>query len=89
MSTIINREEVLELSHKATFKGISEKEAVDIISSYFIEKNKPVEYIPTVIQFLSTSGFLGVAFKKILEEYQKKYHICKVIDTNGKIIAIF
>ena len=63
MSTIINREEVLELSHKATFKGISEKEAVDIISSYFIEKNKPVEYIPTVIQFLSTSGFLEVALK--------------------------
>lgn len=89
MSTIINREEVLELSHKAAFKGISEKEAVDIVSSYFIEKNKPVEYIPTVIQFLSTSGFLGVAFEKILEEYQKKYHICKVIDTNGKIIAIF
>lgn len=89
MSTIINREEVLELSHKAAFKGISEKEAVDIVSSYFIEKNKPVEYIPTVIQFLSTSGFLGVAFEKILEEYQKKYHICKVIDTKGKIIAIF
>ena len=89
MSTIINREEVLELSHKATFKGISEKEAVDIISSYFIEKNKPVEYIPTVIQFLSTSGFLEVAFGKILEEYQKKYHICKVIDTDGKTIAIF
>ena len=89
MSIITNREEVLELSHKAAFKGISEKEAVDIVSSYFIEKNKPVEYIPTVIQFLSTSGFLGVAFEKILEEYQKKYHICKVIDTNGKIIAIF
>ena len=89
MSTIINREEVLELSHKATFKGISEKEIVDIVSSYFIEKNKPVEYIPTVIQFLTASGFIGVAFEKILEEYQKKYHICKVIDTNGKIIAIF
>lgn len=89
MSTIINREEVLELSHKATFKGISEKEIVDIVSSYFIEKNKPVEYIPTVIQFLRASGFLGVAFEKILEEYQKKYHICKVIDTKGKIIAIF
>lgn len=89
MSTIINREDVLELSHKATFKGISEKEAVDIVSSYFIEKNKPVEYIPTVIQFLTASGFIGVAFEKILEEYQKKYHICKVIDTNGKIIAIF
>ena len=89
MSTIINREEVLELSHKAAFKGISEKEAVDIVSSYFIEKNKPVEYIPTVIQFLTASGFIGVAFEKILEEYQKKYHICKVIDTNGKTIAIF
>lgn len=89
MSTIINREEVLELTHKATFKGISGQEVVDIVSSYFIEKNKPVEYIPTVIQFLSTSGFLGVAFEKILEEYQKKYHICKVIDTDGKIIAIF
>ena len=89
MSTIINREEVLELSHKATFKGISEKEVVDIVSSYFIEKNKPVEHIPTVIQFLRASGFIGVAFEKILEEYQKKYHICKVIDTNGKTIAIF
>lgn len=89
MSTIINREEVLELSHKATFKGISEKEAVDIVSSYFIEKNKPVEHIPAAIQFLTISGFLGVAFEKILEKYQKKYHICKVIDTNGKIIAIF
>lgn len=89
MSTIINREEVLELSHKATFKGISEQEVIEIVSSYFIEKNKPVEYIPTVIQFLTASGFLGVAFEKILEEHQKKYHICKVIDTNGKIIAIF
>ena len=89
MSTIINREEVLELSHKATFKGISEKEVIEVVSSYCIKKDKPVEYIPTVIQFLATSGFLGVAFEKILEEYQKKYHICKVIDTNGKIIAIF
>ena len=89
MSTIINREEVLELSHKATFKGISEQEVLDIVSSYFIERNKPIEYIPTVIQFLTASGFIEVAFEKILEEYQKKYHICKVIDTNGKIIAIF
>lgn len=89
MNTIINRENVLELSHKATFKGISEKEVADVVSSYLIEKNKPVEYIPTVIQFLSATGFLGVAFEKILEEYQKKYHICKVIDTNGKTIAIF
>lgn len=89
MSTITNREEILELSHKATFRGISEKEVVDIVSSYFIEKNKPVEYIPAAIQFLTVSGFLGVAFEKILEEYQKKYHICKVIDTNGKTIAIF
>lgn len=89
MSIIANREKVLELSHKATFKGISKQEVVDIVSSYFIEKDKPVEYIPTVIQFLTTSGLLGVAFEKILEEYQKKYHICKVIDTNGKIIAIF
>lgn len=89
MNTIINREEVLELSHKATFRGISEKEAVEVVSSYFIEKDKPVEYIPTVIQFLLASGFIRVAFEKILEEYQKKYHICKVIDTNGKTIAIF
>jgi len=89
MSTIINREEVLELSHKATFKGISGQEVVDIVSSYFIEKNKPVEYIPTVIQFLAASGLLGVAFEKILEEYQKKYHICKVIDADNKVIAIF
>lgn len=89
MNIITNREEVLELSHKATFKGISEQEIVEVVSSYFIEKSKPVEYIPTVIQFLAASGFLGVAFDKILEEYQKKYHICKLIDTNGKIIAIF
>ena len=89
MSIITNREEVLELSHKATFKGISEQEVLDIVSSYFIEKNKPIEYIPSAIQFLTSFGFLGVAFEKILEEYQKKYHICKVIDTNGKIIAIF
>ena len=89
MNIITNREEVLELSHKATFKGISEQEVLDIVSSYFIERNKPIEYIPTVIQFLTASGFIGVAFEKILEEYQKKYHICKVIDTNGKIIAIF
>lgn len=89
MSTITNREEVLELSHKATFKGISEQEVIEVISSYFIEKNKPVEHIPTIIQFLRVSGFLEVAFENILEEYQKKYHICKLIDTNGKIIAIF
>lgn len=89
MNTIINREEVLELSHKATFKGISEQEVIEVISSYFIEKNKPVEHIPTIIQFLRVSGFIEVAFEKILEEYQKKYHICKLIDTNGKIIAIF
>lgn len=89
MNIITNREEVLELSHKAIFKGISEQEVLDIVSSYFIEKNKPIEYIPTVIQFLTASGFIGVAFEKILEEYQKKYHICKVIDTNGKTIAIF
>ena len=89
MNIITNREEVLELSHKATFKGISEQEVLDIVSSYFIERNKPIEYIPTVIQFLTASGFIEVAFEKILEEYQKKYHICKVIDTNGKIIAIF
>ena len=89
MSTITNREEELELAHKATFKGISEQEVIEVVSSYCIEKDKPVEYIPTVIQFLSTSGFLEVAFGKILEEYQKKYHICKVIDTDGKTIAIF
>lgn len=89
MNIITNREEVLELSHKATFKGISEQEVLDIVSSYFIERNKPIEYIPTVIQFLTASGFIEVAFEKILEEYQKKYHICKVIDTNGKTIAIF
>lgn len=89
MSTIINREEVLELSHKATFKGISEQEVIEVVSYYFVEKNKPIEYIPSVIQFLTSFGFLGVAFEKILEEYQKKYHICKLIDTNGKIIAIF
>ena len=89
MSTITNREEVLELSHKATFKRISEQEVIEVVSYYCIEKNKPVEYIPTVIQFLASSGFLEVAFGKILEEYQKKYHICKLIDTDGKTIAIF
>ena len=90
MNTTIDREYILDISHKATFTGISEEEVISLLSSYFKERNKPEELYHIVFQFLQASGMLGVAFENILEIYQKRYHICKVIDTkNNKIIAIF
>lgn len=89
MSIIINRDTILELSHKATFNGISTLEVIELITTYLEEKNKPSASIPQFIQFIQSMGMLEVVFGKVLEEYQKKVHICKIINAEGKIIAIY
>lgn len=89
MSITINRDKILEYSHKATFNGINAQEVIELITFYLQEKNKPSTLIPQFIQAIQVMGILEVVFENILLEYQKKYHICKVISADNKIIAIF
>ena len=85
----MDRNEILSLTRKISSGLLGTEDMFKTIVDYCIEKGKDMSLSQQLVMILLRSGKIMGSFSIALEYFQKKFSICTLTDTKGKVITIF
>lgn len=85
----MDRNEILSLTRKINSGYLEAEDMLRVIVDYCIEKGKDMLISQQLVTTLLKSGKIMGPFLTALEYFQKKFSICTLTDTKGKVIITF
>ena len=85
----MDRNEILSLTRKINSGYLETEDMLRVTVDYCIEKGKDMLISQQFVTTLLKSGKIMGPFSTALEYFQKKFSICTLTDTKGKVITIF
>lgn len=85
----MDRDEILSLARKINSGLLGTEDMFKTTVDYCIEKGKDMSLSQQFVMILLRSGKIMEPFSIALEYFQKKFSICTLTDTKGKVITIF
>ena len=85
----MDRNEILSLTRKINSGYLEAEDMLRVIVDYCIEKGKDMLISQQLVTTLLKSGKIMRPFLTALEYFQKKFSICTLTDTKGKVITTF
>ena len=85
----MDRNEILSLTRKINSGYLEAEDMLRVIVDYCIEKGKDMLISQQLVTTLLKSGKIMGPFLTALEYFQKKFSICTLTDTKGKVITTF
>ena len=85
----MDRNEILSLTRKINSGYLETEDMLRVTVDYCIEKGKDMLISQQFVTTLLKSGKIMGPFSTALEYLQKKFSICTLTDTNGKVITTF
>ena len=85
----MDRNEILSLTRKVNSGYLEAEDMLRVIVDYCIEKGKDMLISQQLVTTLLKSGKIMGPFSTALEYFQKKFSICTLTDTKGKVIITF
>ena len=85
----MDRNEILSLTRKINSGYLETEDMLRVTVDYCIEKGKDMLISQQFVTTLLRSGKIMGPFSTALEYFQKKFSICTLTDTKGKVITIF
>lgn len=85
----MDRNEILSLTRNTNSGYLDIEDMLRVTVDYCIEKGKDVSMSQQFVTTLLKSGKIMGPFSTALEYFQKKFSICTLTDTKGKVIITF
>ena len=85
----MDRNEILSLTRKINSGYLETEDMLRVIVDYCTEKGKDILISQQFVTTLLRSGKIMGPFSTALEYFQKKFSICTLTDTKGKVITTF
>ena len=85
----MDRNEILSLTRKINSGYLETEDMLRVTVDYCIEKGKDMLISQQFVTTLLRSGKIMGPFSTALEYFQKKFSICTLTDTKGKVITTF
>ena len=85
----MDRNEILSLTRKINSGYLETEDMLRVIVDYCTEKGKDMLISQQFVTTLLRSGKIMGPFSTALEYFQKKFSICTLTDTKGKVIITF
>ena len=85
----MDRNEILSLTRKINSGYLETEDMLRVTVDYCIEKGKDMLISQQFVTTLLKSGKIMGPFSTALEYFQKKFSICTLTDTKGKVITTF
>lgn len=85
----MDRNEILSLTRKINSGYLEAEDMLRVTVDYCIEKGKDMLISQQFVTTLLRSGKIMGPFSTALEYFQKKFSICTLTDTKGKVITTF
>lgn len=85
----MDRNEILSLTRKINSGYLETEDMLRVTVDYCIEKGKDMLISQQFVTTLLRSGKIMGPFSTALEYFQKKFSICTLTDTKGKVIITF
>ena len=85
----MDRNEILSLTRKINSGYLETKDMLRVTVDYCTEKGKDMLISQQFVTTLLRSGKIIGPFSTALEYFQKKFSICTLTDTKGKVITTF
>ena len=85
----MDRNEILSLTRKINSGYLGTEDILRVTVDYCIEKGKDTMISQQFVTTLLKSGKITGPFLTALEYFQKKFSICTLTDTKGKVITTF
>ena len=85
----MDRNEILSLTRKINSGYLETEDMLRVTVDYCIEKGKDMLISQQLVTTLLKSGKIMGPFSTALEYFQKKFSICTLTDTKGKVIITF